>query len=531
LAGTSLAGSMRVEKGSPRGSKEEVPVARYRIPEVDLSTRLEIVLEMLCSEGNRGRVSKLAETYKLSRTRLYELQERAQAALIEALKPQRPGPQPKEQKLVVDESLIKRMIILLPMLTGSIRNIQVGLELLLGVHRSVGYISQTLQQAGATAAAYQQTLSLPEPVLAEADEIFQGRHPCLSVVDGRSLTVLTLSPADSRDATSWGVSLLELAERGIEFHDLVSDGAAGLRAGLREAGLDIPLRADLFHLVRDARRIRQRLERLAFKAIAGAERVQRAEQEAKAMRRRRGAPLKVGLTRTEAEAQEQAAIERFDLWCWLFAEARAALEPITAEARFSNLQTARDNLQSAAELMLELDHDQVSAFARTLLEHLEVLLAPLAWLDIQLAPWRHLLEPAEEQLIVWAWRHREALALDLEADFPSSLRPAAQAICQALSHFHRASSLVEALHSWLRPHLQLHRGMPSWLFPLLQLFWNHHRFQRGKRAGHSPLELAGVKEAPSLAEMIDWLIANAGQSLSRSGSDGQSTEELLLLAA
>jgi hypothetical protein len=515
-------------KESPRGSKE-VLMARYRTPEVDLSTRLEIVLEMLCSQGDWGRVSKLAKAHKLSRTRLYELRNRAQAALIEALKPQRSGPQPKEQTLVVDDLLIKRLITVLPMLSGSVRNIQVGLELLLGVHRSVGYISQTLQQAGATAAAYQQTLSLPEPVLAEADEIFQGRRPCLSVVDGHSLAVLTLTPADSRDADSWGVTLLELVKRDIEMHDLVSDGAAGLRAGVREAGLDVPWRADLFHLVRDAWRIKQRLGRVAFKAIVTAERVRRAEQEAKTPQRRRGAPLKVNLTRAEAENQEQEAMERYDLWCWLFAEARAALEPFTAEGRFSDPCSAQDSLQSAAELMLELGHEEVSAFARRLLEQQELLLAPLVWLDAQLAPWRQAIEPAEEQLIIWAWRHRQALALDPENDFPSSLQPAAQAICQALSCFHRASSLVETLHSWLRPHLQVHRGMPSWLFPLLQLFWNHHRFERGKRAGHSPLQLAGVEEAPSLAEVIDWLVANIGQPISR--SEEQAAEEFLLLAA
>jgi hypothetical protein len=146
-------------------------------------------------------------------------------------------------------------------------------------------------------------------------------------------------------------------------------------------------------------------------------------------------------------------------------------------------------------------------------------------------PRRHTLAPAEEQLIVWAWRHLEALSLNPAADFPASLQPVAQAICRALSCFHRASSLVETLHSWLYPHLQLHRGMPSWLFPLLQLFWNHHRFERGKRAGYSPLELAGVKEAPSLAEVIDWLVANIEQSMSRPGREEQSAEEFLLLAA
>jgi len=47
--------------------------------------------------------------------------------------------------------------------------------------------------------------------------------------------------------------------------------------------------------------------------------------------------------------------------------------------------------------------------------------------------------------------------------------------------------------------------MPKWLLPLLQLFWNHHKFERGKRAGSSPLKLAGVADAPSLAAVLDQL--------------------------
>ena len=53
--------------------------------------------------------------------------------------------------------------------------------------------------------------------MAEADEIFQGRQPCLTVVDGRSFLVLDLAPATARDATTWGVTFLDLQARGIQF--------------------------------------------------------------------------------------------------------------------------------------------------------------------------------------------------------------------------------------------------------------------------------------------------------------------------
>ena len=61
---------------------------------------------------------------------------------------------------------------------------------------------QTLQTAGTAAMAYNASIPVPQPVLAEADEIFQGRQPALTVVDGRSFLVLNLSPAEARDGTS-----------------------------------------------------------------------------------------------------------------------------------------------------------------------------------------------------------------------------------------------------------------------------------------------------------------------------------------
>lgn len=99
--------------------------------------------------------------------------------------------------------------------------------------------------------------------------------------------------------------------------------------------------------------------------------------------------------------------------------------------------------------------------------------------------------------------------LDVAADIPQELQAVVRVIWDILGLFHRSSSLAESLHSWLRPYLPIHRGMCRWLLPLLQLFWNHHQFERGKRAGHSPLELAGVADAPSLEEVLDRLVRPA----------------------
>lgn len=166
---------------------------------------------------------------------------------------------------------------------------------------------------------------------------------------------------------------------------------------------------------------------------------------------------------------------------------------------------ARQTIQLAATLMHQLGRDDIVDFANDLLDKLDELVAPLVWLETALAAWRSALSAEDEAFITWVWRWRASLDLSLEEAFPSHLQATVRAFWEALSLFHRASSLAESLHSWVRPYLQIHRGMPQWLAPLLQLFWNHHRFQRGKRAGHSPLELAGVDDPASLSEALAGL--------------------------
>jgi len=482
-------------------------MAQYRLATLDLSTRLQLTLEMLTPRAARGwgRVTALATEYQVSRTRLYELRDSGRAALLAALAPQTPGPRPAVTTVTVDQAFIERTLAILATQRGSVRSIQLGLDLLFQTSRSVGYISQTLTKLGARAAQQNATQAVPLPVLAEADEIFQGRQPCLTVVDGRSFLVLNLAPAAARDATTWGVTLLDLQARGVQFQDLASDGGAGIRAGAAAAQIAVPLRPDLFHLLDDAWRVGRRLERQAYQAMQVAERARRASWEAQAARRRRGPHLKVTVPLPAAAAQEAQALNTYDLFVWLLGEVRQALEPLSATGRLTAVAAARSTLETALELLMTLPHEAVQTLVQQLRRHLEALLAPLTWLEQTLAPYRHDLDPATETTILWAWQHRRALALTPGAGFPAHLQATVQTFWTALSFFHRSSSRAESLHSWLRPHLALHRGTPQWLLPLLQLVWNHHPFSRGKRAGHTPLELAGVTDAPSLAEALNQL--------------------------
>ena len=128
---------------------------------------------------------------------------------MNALTPRPAGRPTQTPTLTVDKTLVDRFIIAFPMLPETVRGIRLGLRLLLGVTRPVGYISQTLTAAGAQAETENGSLYVPLPILGEADEIFQGRQPCLTVVDGRSFLVVYLVPDESRDGTTWEVTYIE----------------------------------------------------------------------------------------------------------------------------------------------------------------------------------------------------------------------------------------------------------------------------------------------------------------------------------
>jgi hypothetical protein len=482
-------------------------MAHYGLAELDLSTRIELALEMLqpIPEREWGRVTELARTYAVSRTCLYNLRDRALEVLVPGLSPRKSGPKSQETSLAIDRAFIQRAICVMPLLKGSIRDIQHGLALLFGVKRSVGYISQTLSAAGEQAQAHHVSITLPLPILGEADEIFQGRQPCLTLVDGRSFVVVNLSPAQARDGTTWGVTYLDLVERGVQFHDLACDGGTGLRAGVKEAGLSIPLRPDLFHILQDAHRLTRRLEGAVYKAMENVERARQAELEARGVIRRPGRRLKIKVPVPQALAEQAKALDICDTWCWLLGEIRLALEPITPAYGIASVAQTQATLETAIELLRQLDHSGITAFADDLQGKLPELIAPLQWLEQQLTPLLKDLSADIHTFILWAWQNRHELDFDPDVDVPETLRPSMSAIWDILSLFHRSSSLAESLHSWLRPYLHIHRGMPKWLLPLLQLFWNHHTFERGKRAHHSPLQLAGVEDAPSLAAVLDQL--------------------------
>ena len=75
----------------------------YRLPNLDLSTRIDLALQMLDPLRPWGLVTDLAREYEVSRKFLYQQLDKAETGLLTALAAQPPGPKPESAALMVDK--------------------------------------------------------------------------------------------------------------------------------------------------------------------------------------------------------------------------------------------------------------------------------------------------------------------------------------------------------------------------------------------------------------------------------------------
>src|SRR5262249_47055150 len=137
---------------------------------------------------------------------------------------------------------------------------------------------------------------------------------------------------EHRDADTWGVRLLELAECGFTPEAIVADFGTGLRAGQALALPDVPCRGDIFHLARDLEAAVTYLENRAYDALGACARWERERQR----RGRPGRPAHAaGQRRRRARAARDAAVALADdvrtLGEWLRHDVLAVAGPCHAD--------------------------------------------------------------------------------------------------------------------------------------------------------------------------------------------------------
>src|SRR3954463_14223363 len=236
--------------------------AAARLPESD---RKNLAIQALAQSET---VSDLAARHGVSRKFVYQQTHKARAALDDAFSPAVPDSTVLFE-LTVTKAWLRQVIVALVLICrGSYRGVVEFLRDLLGVSISVGCVHDVLQAATRQASAINQGQDLSRIRVGLHDELFQGATPVLAGVDARSTYCYLLAAERRRDADTWGVHLLDAAERGLRPGHTIADAGRGLRAGQEAAWGDTPCHGDVFHIQRRCEGLANTLSRLATGATS-----------------------------------------------------------------------------------------------------------------------------------------------------------------------------------------------------------------------------------------------------------------------
>ncbi len=456
-------------------------------------------------------VQRLALHHGVSRKFVYQQLGRAHDALAAAF---------------LDPAPPERPLFWLPVTRPWLRSLVVGLVLtchsslrgaseLLADHFdhpiSLGSVHGILREAADAAEAVNRREDLSAVRVAALDEIFQAGTPVLAAADTRSGYCCLLGQEEHRDADTWGVRLLEMAERGFAPEATIADFGTGLRAGQRQAMPGVPCRADVFHPLRDFQALSAYLDNRAYDALACHDKLSR--QQARHQHKHGGkkdrsvAQRAAEAGRVCGEAVALADDVRTLLGWWR--EDVLAVAGDCHATRLALHDWVVDELRAREPLcghrvrpirtLLENNRDDLLAFAGRLDADLAALAARHG-VDVALA--REALAVGEmDDARPSKWRREKKLWGRLGGRY-AALREDVARLAGAVV---RASSVVENLNSRLRNYFFLRKQLGPGYLSLLRFYLNHKRLARSGRAereGRSAAEVLNGREHGHWLEML-----------------------------
>ena len=475
----------------PSATPTVPPTPAHLLP---LQARQQLARQALAGHA----ITDLAEQYHVSRKFVYQQLNHAHDALNQAFAPPTEPASEVLFWLPVTKPWLQQLVLGLTLIChSSLRGVT---ELLADVFDhpiALGSVHNILRQAVARARDVNHHADLSRIRVGAHDEIYQGRQPVLVGADVASTYCYLLSLEEHRDADTWGVRLLELADRGFRPQATIADFAGGLRAAQAAVLPEVPCRGDLFHALHEAVTLVTALDNRAYEAIATCAKLQRQQEQHQRRHGRKALSVAAKLrharpaeTRAVALAADVAVLVRWlredilavagpdyatrvTLYDWVVAELRAR-EP-QGPQRIRPLRT-----------LLENQRDALLAFAAALDQELAILATTFA---VPVEQVRALLA-TQVQPVTSArrWPQQAVLWQQLGTRY----WPLHEAVAAVAAGVVRASSVIENLNSRLRNYFFLRRHLGPDYLALLQFFLNHRRLLRSEhpeRVGKSPAEL------------------------------------------
>ena len=476
--------------------------------DLSLTERRSLSVEVLAKTQP---VSHVAARFGVSRKFVYRQAAKASKALEDAF-----APSPDDKSVLFTLPITKdwlRQFVLAEVLIGhtSFRGVTEILDAVFDYRGiSIGTIHNIVQDAIVTARTMNDAQDLSGIRVGAHDEIFQATKPVLVGMDVESTYCYLLAEEDHRDATTWGVHLLDLAERGLRPDRTIADGGSGLRAGQAEAWGDVPCNGDVFHAERELGKLAFYLSNRAAGCTCAREKLDHKMERYKKKAQGKTFSKRLALARKAEAVAIALADDVAALAEWTKNDILSLAGP-SLPARRELFDFVIDELQAREELnshrirpvrrMLEHQRDNLLAFAGILDERFAELATRL---DVPL-PFVHAvceLQGLDRNLPAY-WQREGQLRKRLRGKF----RAVEADVREILAQTPRASSIVENLNSRLRSYFFLRRHIGNGYLDMLRFFVNHRRYLRSdrpERIGKSPAELLNGQSHPHWLELLGF---------------------------
>ena len=484
-----------------------------------------------------GIITWASEAFRVSRTSIYALGERIEAKLFGEPLPmaeEAEKPSPSRAELLTSGDLIEvtparlKRTILRATFPGnvSIRPTQEVVYEALDSRPSIGYISELRVEAGLSARQFLRGLDYSGigRVIVGRDETFCHGQPVLMVIEPVSMAILCAEVCADRQADTWGAALLIAQEQGASIKGLIEDMARNYEKSQALADLaKVSVQKDTWHLTRDSAQLLNKLEKAAYQAMQHLLDLEK--------RLNKAWSAKDFDAYLKALAAEAKAIEQYDTYTPLHSHFCDALEMVDwRSGEIRDCETASWFLNAVLDEMALCTDTRILTFLKTLRNHQKLLLTFLKWLHEDLPAWRanlqchlndHQQTLAFERIVAQHWCLQQkliagysqwqvladevALLLNAWTDECDALNALASRLMRIFDQAGHTNSITESTNGLLKSFLNARQSFHSTdtMQAYLDLFvlWHNTRiFERGKRQGHSPFQIAGVQ-----TDSDDWV--------------------------
>ena len=378
-----------------------------------------------------------------------------------------------------------------------------------GIEISHKVVLSILNKAAEIATEINEQTSLENVNCAAFDEVFQKRNPILGFCDPVS-GVVSLKPSEQRDKKHWSNYLEILQRQGLDPDSHVTDGALGLISALQEHFKGTHNLRDCFHVLHKLFKALQKIETKSYSLMG--EQMKRPTDEITELMWKaidlhdelellcRGLKYSFGFAATGCDQYVSS-----DKLKEHISKCVDLLSKFLEIKEYKSVKDAMTYLKNGADAIVkykQIIENFVSKRFPSL--HHDTILSFLCPLIDATDQYKRSYENKAAQ-VFWARRIAELRsAFRVPFADQDEIDKAINDVTEIMNMVRKSNSLIECINGVIRQHLFTYKSIPTWFCPLFIFFWNHRRFDRGKRKGFAPVELLNGKRLAK--EWIDILV-------------------------